>query len=78
MSKETKTEVLVRLRRRHAMAGARHKSQRPDQAVELLGYHRAANPFRMVSSTLAVDAPVLSAKPAAAPLASAVAAEVRS
>lgn len=42
MSKETKDEVLVRLRRRYATAGAQHKSKRLDQAVELLGYHRKA------------------------------------
>jgi hypothetical protein len=42
MSKETKQEVLARLRRRYATAGAEHKSKLLDQAVELLGYHRKA------------------------------------
>lgn len=42
MSKETKEQVLSRLRRRYVMAGAQHKSKLLDQAVELLGYHRKA------------------------------------
>jgi hypothetical protein len=42
MSKETKDEVLARLRRRYATAGAAHKTKLLDQAVELLGYHRKA------------------------------------
>jgi len=42
MSKETKEEVLARLRRRYTTAGASHKSKLLDQAVELLGYHRKA------------------------------------
>ena len=42
MSKQTKQEVLVRLRRRYVTAGAEHKSKLLDQAIELLGYHRKA------------------------------------
>ena len=42
MSKETKQEVLTRLQRRYAHAGAEHKGKLLDQAVELLGYHRKA------------------------------------
>ena len=42
MSKETKEEVLARLRRRYASAGREHKGKLLDQAVELLGYHRKA------------------------------------
>jgi hypothetical protein len=42
MSKETKEEVLARLRRRYVTAGAHHKAKLLDQAVELLGYHRKA------------------------------------
>lgn len=42
MSKETKEEVLARLRRRYSTAGAQHKAKLLDQAVELLGYHRKA------------------------------------
>jgi hypothetical protein len=42
MSKETKEEVMVRLRRRYATAGPEHKGKLLDQAVELLGYHRKA------------------------------------
>jgi len=42
MSKETKEQILARLRRRYATAGALHKVKLLDQAVELLGYHRKA------------------------------------
>jgi hypothetical protein len=42
MSKETKDQVLVRLRRRYVTAGTSHKAKLLDQAVELLGYHRKA------------------------------------
>ncbi len=40
MSKQTREEVLERLRRRYANAGAEHKRKLLDQAQELLGYHR--------------------------------------
>ena len=36
MSKETKEEVMARLRRRYATAGAEHKGKLLDQAVELV------------------------------------------
>lgn len=42
MSKETKEQILIRLRRRYLTAGLEHKSKLLDQAVELLGYHRKA------------------------------------
>jgi len=42
MSKETKEQVLMRLRRRYATAGGEHKAKLLDQAVEWLGYHRKA------------------------------------
>jgi len=42
MSKETKEQILARLRRRYRSAGAAHKRKLLDQAVELLGYHRKA------------------------------------
>jgi len=42
MSKETKEQILGRLRRRYLTAGLEHKSKLLDQAVELLGYHRKA------------------------------------
>jgi hypothetical protein len=42
MSKETKVQLLARLRRRYATAGPEHKGKLLDQAVELLGYHRKA------------------------------------
>ena len=42
MSKKTKTEILIKLRRRYCTAGEEHKRKLLDQAVELLGYHRKA------------------------------------
>jgi len=42
MSKETKEQILRRLRRRYATAGKEHKGKLLDQASELLGYHRKA------------------------------------
>jgi len=42
MSKETRDQILVRLRRRYATAGMEHKGKLLDQAVDLLGYHRKA------------------------------------
>lgn len=42
MSKETKEQILTRLRRRYVTAGLEHKRKLLDQAVELLGYHRKA------------------------------------
>jgi hypothetical protein len=42
MSKETKEQILRRLRRRYITAGLEHKKKLLDQAVELLGYHRKA------------------------------------
>jgi hypothetical protein len=40
MSKMTKGEILAKLSRRYASAGAEHKSKLIDQVVSLLGYHR--------------------------------------
>ncbi len=42
MSKETKDQILGRLRRRYVTAGVEYKRKLLDQAVELLGYHRKA------------------------------------
>src|SRR5437899_12256965 len=42
MSKETREQILARVRRRYITAGLEHKSKLLDQAVELLGYHRKA------------------------------------
>ena len=42
MSKETKEQVLARLRQRYLRAGLAHKHKLITQAVELLGYHRKA------------------------------------
>jgi len=42
MSQTTRKEILTKLRRRYASAGAPHKRKLLDQAQELLGYHRKA------------------------------------
>ena len=42
MSNQTKHELVARLRRRCATAGPQSNSQRLDQAVQRLGYHRKA------------------------------------
>src|SRR5437899_9164678 len=42
MSTTTKTQILVKMRRRYLSAGLEHKGKLIDQAVSLLGYHRKA------------------------------------
>lgn len=42
MNKQTKEQLLARLRRRCSTAGRKHKMKLIDEAVELLGYHRKA------------------------------------
>jgi hypothetical protein len=42
MNKQTRKQVLERLRRRYVRAGRKHKGKLIDEAVELLGYHRKA------------------------------------
>jgi len=42
MSKQTRNEVMSKLRRRYQNAGREHKKKLIDQAVALLGYHRKA------------------------------------
>jgi hypothetical protein len=42
MSRESRQEVLAKLRRSYAQAGPRYKAKLLDQAVELFGYHRKA------------------------------------
>src|SRR5688572_20341359 len=42
MSRQTKDEVLSKLRRRYLSAGREHKRKLIDEAVTLLGYHRKA------------------------------------
>jgi hypothetical protein len=42
MSRQTKNEVMSKLRRRYLSAGAKHKRKLIDEAVALLGYHRKA------------------------------------
>ena len=42
MSRQTKNEVMSKLRRRYLSAGREHKRKLIDEAVALLGYHRKA------------------------------------
>jgi len=42
MSTATKTEMMVKMRRRYLTAGLEHKGKLIDEAVSLLGYHRKA------------------------------------
>ncbi len=42
MGKQTKKEVMLKLRRRYERAGAEHRKKLIDEAVALLGYHRKA------------------------------------
>jgi len=59
MSKLTREEVLMKLRRRYETAGEEHKRKLLDQAQELLGYHRksairALRPPRVVRGPLII------------------------
>ena len=56
MSTTTRKEIITKLRRRYASAGAEHKRKLLDQAQELLGYHRKA-------AIRALRAPVLERGP---------------
>lgn len=58
MSQQTRTEVLITLRRRYATAGAEHKGKLLDQAQELLGYHRKSA-IRALGAPAAVNGPVI-------------------
>jgi len=58
MSQQTRTEVLIKLRRRYATAGAEHKRKLLDQAQELLGYHRKSA-IRALGAPAVVSAPVI-------------------
>ncbi len=40
MSRQTKEEVLIQVRRRYVSAGREHKRKLITQAMEMLGYHR--------------------------------------
>lgn len=58
MSQQTRTEVLIKLRRRYATAGAEHKRKLLDQAQELLGYHRKSA-IRALGAPAVVSGPVI-------------------
>jgi hypothetical protein len=58
MSQQTRTEVVIKLRRRYATAGAEHKRKLLDQAQELLGYHRKSA-IRALGASALVSGPVI-------------------
>jgi hypothetical protein len=58
MSQQTRTEVLIKMRRRYATAGAEHKRKLLDQAQELLGYHRKSA-IRALGAPAVVSGPVI-------------------
>jgi hypothetical protein len=58
MSQPTRAEVLTRMRRRYATAGAEHKRKLLDQAQELLGYHRKSA-IRALGLSAVVSGPVI-------------------
>ena len=58
MSQQTRTEVLIKLRRRYGTAGAEHKRKLLDQAQELLGYHRKSA-IRALGTSTVVSGPVI-------------------
>jgi hypothetical protein len=63
MSQPTREEVLNKLRRRYATAGAEHKRKLLDQAQELLGYHRKSA-IRALRAPQAVAGPrILTGRP---------------
>jgi hypothetical protein len=63
MSQPTREEVLNKLRRRYATAGAEHKRRLLDQAQELLGYHRKSA-IRALRAPQAVAGPrILTGRP---------------
>jgi hypothetical protein len=58
MSQQTRTEVLIKLRRRYETAGAEHKRKLLDQAQELLGYHRKSA-IRALGAPAVVSGPMI-------------------
>lgn len=59
MSQRTRREVLARLWRSYARAGAEYKHQLLDQAVALLGYHRKAAIRALRAQPPPFDAPAV-------------------
>lgn len=62
MSKQTRNEVLTKLRRRYERAGQEHKRKLLDQAQELLGYHRKSA-IRALTKPEVVRAPRIQGRP---------------
>ncbi len=63
MSQQTKTEVMAKLRRRYASAGAEHKVKLLDQAQELMGYHRKSAIRAMRAPSVALGPRIITGRP---------------
>ena len=63
MSKQTREEVLQRLRRRYEHAGVEHKRKLLDQAQELLGYHRKSAIRALRAPTVVRGPRILTGRP---------------
>ena len=62
MSTTTKTEIMVKLRRRYLTAGWEHKGKLIDEAVCLLGYHRKAA-IRALNGTVSSRLSIVTGRP---------------
>lgn len=62
MSTTTKTEIIVKLRRRYLTAGWEHKRKLIDEAVCLLGYHRKAA-IRALNGTVSSRLSIVTGRP---------------
>src|SRR5687767_11560463 len=62
MSTTTKTELMVKLRRRYLTAGLEYKGKLIDEAVTLLGYHRKAA-IRALNGTVARRLSIVTGRP---------------
>ena len=62
MSTRTKTEIMVKMRRRYLTAGWEHKGKLIDEAVSLFGYHRKAA-IRMLNGTVPRRLSIVTGRP---------------
>ena len=63
MSKQTKDEVMEKLRGRYARAGQKHKTKLIDQAIDLFDYHRKAAIRALRHTPRAPQAPAFIGRP---------------
>jgi len=62
MSTTTKTEIMVKMRRRYLSAGLEHKGKLIDEAVCLFGYHRKAA-IRALNGTVPKRLSIVTGRP---------------